>query len=105
PFYLHMHVKSGLRNLAGKGAVSPGDPEHGVTVYLLGHRKPIAQLSGLNNVTYGEMASVRDIGIENMVHLVPRAKLLVALPASRDRLLLYPFDTEAALAKSGVNYL
>jgi hypothetical protein len=104
PFYLHMHVQTGLRGLAHKG-VSAGDPEHGVTVYMLGHRKPIAQLANLNNVTYKDMAAVREIGIENTVHLVPWAKLLAVLPASRDRLLLVPFDVEDALAKSGINYL
>jgi hypothetical protein len=51
------------------------------------------------------MGSLRGVGMEKCVHLIPRAKLLVVLPATRDRLLLHPLDLQAELAKKGIDYL
>jgi len=52
--------------------------------------------------TRGELSS---LGIEHSIHLIPRAKLLVIVPASRDELRLYPADLEAALEKADHGYL
>src|SRR5207247_11430513 len=41
----------------------------------------------------------------NRFYVLPEAKLIVVIPASNDRLLLYPFDIEEALEKSGRDYL
>ena len=55
--------------------------------------------------TYGEWGALQGLGIVNCVHLIPRAHLIAVVPASRDKLLLYPFDVEEALEKSGIKYL
>jgi hypothetical protein len=124
PYYLQLHFKSPLRQMhkqqqqqlkqAGVGLLLPrmpgqplhaDDPEHGITLYVLAQRQPLAQLPAIKVPTSDEMQGLRGIGIERSVHLVPRARLLVVLAGSRDKLLLYPLDVEAALEKSGVNYL
>lgn len=104
PYYLHLHLKTGLRNLTGTG-INKDDPEWGVSVYLLGEKRPIAQRGDVRVPTYGEFGALRGLGIERCVHLVPRANLIAVVPASRDRLLLYPFDVEEALEKSGAKFL
>jgi hypothetical protein len=102
PYYLHLHVKL---DLPGTVPLSPGDPEHGVTVYLMGLRKPLAQLPLPKMTEYGNMNALGEIGIERSVHLIPQAKLLLVLTPSRDKLYLYPMDLEAALDKTGEKYL
>ena len=37
---------------------------------------------------------LREFGIEHSLHLIPKAKLLVIVPGSRDELRLYPADLE-----------
>jgi hypothetical protein len=90
PFYLHLGVDL---DKGGKPA------DRSVSIYILGAKQPIAVLTDLDNPTYDEMAAVREVGLENCVHLIPRANLLVVLPKSRDRLSLYPVDVQKALQK------
>jgi hypothetical protein len=104
PYYIHLHLKSGL--LAPYGLPhNKDDPAHGLTVYMLGQRQPLAQLRDTGLVTYGDMGALQGVGIEHSVHLIPRAHLLVVVPGSRDKLILHPIDLEKALDDSGVNYL
>jgi hypothetical protein len=42
---------------------------------------------------------------DKRVHFIPDAKLLVTIPPSNDKLLLYRFDPEQALEKSELDYL
>jgi hypothetical protein len=124
PFYMQVHFKSPLRQMfkeqqrqlkqAGVGILLPrmpgqplhkDDPEQGITLYIEGQREPLAQLPGIKVPTSEEMQAMRGIGMERSVHLVPRARLLIVLAGSRDKLLLYPLDPEAALEKSGIKYL
>jgi hypothetical protein len=90
PFYMHLGVDL---DKGGKAA------DRGVSIYILGAKQPIAVLTDLDNPTYDDMAAVREVGLENCVHLIPRANLLVVLPRSRDRLSLYPVDVQKALQK------
>jgi len=48
---------------------------------------------------------VRGLGIENSIQLIPKAKLLVIVPSTRDELRLYPADLEASLRKSNRDFL
>ncbi len=104
PYYMHVHVKSGLEKVLGPG-LNKDDPDWGLTVYMLGDKRPIAQLPNVRVPTYGEWGALQGLGIVNCVHLIPRAHLIAVVPASRDKLLLYPFDVEEALEKSGIKYL
>ncbi|MBY0227711.1 MAG: hypothetical protein K2W96_00385, partial [Gemmataceae bacterium] len=92
PFYLHAQTYD----------FSPEEkqlPMGTVRVFRLGSREPIATLGktavcpyngkGIDDSVWGP---VRGVGIENTLHLVPKAKLLAVLPASRDELRLYPLD-------------
>ncbi len=45
------------------------------------------------------------IGHDQRLMLLPAAKQLVVLPPTNDKLLVYPFDLDAALEKSGKDYL
>jgi predicted Zn finger-like uncharacterized protein len=54
-------------------------------------------------IAYG--SSQDKINHDKRVHWVPDAKLLVTIPATNDRLLLYRFDPDEALAKSEIDYL
>jgi hypothetical protein len=102
-YYMHMHLKADLHG--PRKPLNPNDPELGLTVYVVGVRKPIAQLPGLGLVTQATMNALEGVGLTGSVHLVPRARLLIVIPSSRDRLLLHPLDLEKALEDSGVNYL
>lgn len=104
PYYVHLHLKTGLLGPHGLPH-NKEDPNHGLTVYMLGLRQPLAQLRDGGLVTYDTMNALQGIGIERSVHLIPRAKLLVILPGSRDKLLLHPMDLEKALEDSGAHYL
>jgi hypothetical protein len=99
PFFMRLHVFS----LPGRPR--DGAPERGVTVYLLGSHKPLAQLADVGVVGYDEFRALAGLGYPGSVHLLPWADLLVVVPASRDKLLLHPVDLNAALARSGVPYL
>jgi hypothetical protein len=65
------------------------------------------KLADLPDVNVGEISAVdRElIGNDQRFMLVPSAKLLVVLPPANDKLLLYPFDLDAVLDKSGKDYL
>jgi hypothetical protein len=104
PYYMHLHLNTDGRAF-GRAPVHKDDPQHGVTVYMLGSRQPLAQLRAIGLTTYERMAAINEIGIERSVHLIPRAKLLVIIPVERDRLLLHPLDLEAELDRTGINYL
>jgi hypothetical protein len=89
PFYLHLHTKFG--DVPGVKPVSPGDPTHGVTIYKLGDPQPLAQLTSVGLMTYKEMTDTKGgLRLEQTVHLVPRAGLLIVLPVTGDRLHLTP---------------
>jgi hypothetical protein len=100
PYYLHLHLKLRLGP-----PLNADDPEQGATVYLPGMRTPLAQLKLPEMPTWGDLGALGEIGFERSVHLIPEAHLLVVLPTARDKLLLVPFDPEAALEKTGAKYL
>ena len=44
-------------------------------------------------------------GADRRIFLIPSAKVLITIPETNDRLVLHRFDLDAALDKSGVDYL
>jgi hypothetical protein len=97
PYYLHAQT---MENLGGQEKVAVGS----IRIYLLGDREPIATFEKTAVCKYA-WEGLRGLGIEYSIHLIPRAKLLVIVPGSRDELRLYPADLDAALDKLSRDYL
>jgi hypothetical protein len=72
------------------------NPEHGVTIHVLGDKQPLAVLKDIGNPTFGEMQTMKGFPMEQTVHLIAQAKLLVVVPVSRDSLTLVPIDLKKA---------
>jgi hypothetical protein len=91
--------------------LEPGGPEQGrgtLSFFVPGQPKAFARLEDVEgvfpeNISYGKLHG--DMAHDRRVHLIPDARLLVTLPASNDRLVLHRFDPEAALERSGLDYL
>jgi hypothetical protein len=97
PYYLHAQT---IGDIGGREEV----PQGTVRVFRLGDERPIATYANTAACKYG-WEGLRGLGVENSLHLIPKANLLVIVPESRDELRLYPADLEAALEKSGRDYL
>ncbi len=98
PYYLHAQT---IEDVGGRGL---GQPVGTVSVFVLGDKEPIATYRNTAVCRYG-WEGLRGLGIEHSLHLIPRAKLLIIVPGSRDELRLYPADLEAALDNSGRDFL
>ena len=75
---------------------------------MAGAREPFAALKGVEGVSNEQIAYGKNrdkLTYDQRLHFLPAAKLVVAIPNTNDRLVLYPFDPEAALEKSNVDYL
>jgi S1-C subfamily serine protease len=82
---------------AGKGG--------GFTVYLRGLKQPIAKLDKVEHgVTFDGWDRER-FGPWKRVYFIPDAKVIAVLPPSNDQVVLHKFDANAALEKSGLDYL
>jgi hypothetical protein len=97
PYYLHAQT---MEDFAARDKTTVGT----VRVYMLGDSEPIATFGKTAVCKYG-WDGLRGLGIEYSIHLIPKAKLLVIVPGSRDELRLYPADLDAALDKLGRDYL
>lgn len=98
PFYLHALTIGDVGRR--KEEVSVGT----VRLFMHGNKEPIATYEKTVVCKYG-WQGLRGLGIEHSLHLIPKAKLLVIVPETRDELRLYPADLEAALDKAGRDYL
>ena len=74
PFYFHMN------------------PGGGVSIYVLGDKQPLAVLRDAGNPTFNDMQNMNGFPMEQLVHLIPQANLLVVVSVSRDSLTLVPVD-------------
>jgi hypothetical protein len=63
------------------------------TIETPGKEKPLATLPDLGLPTAEEKAITHDLTFDKRVHLVPEARLLITIPASGDRLVLYPYGS------------
>jgi hypothetical protein len=82
-------------SLPQAGTPQPGRPPAGpagaVTLRALGKDRPIATLADLNLPAPGEEWIKHDFTFDKRVHLIPEARLIITIPASNDRLVLYRF--------------
>jgi hypothetical protein len=84
---------------------APNDKREGVELHLAGMAATIVKApqvalwEGVNG--WGR----EEITLDQRIHLIPEAKLIVALPPSNDSLVLHHFDAEAALEKSDLKYM
>jgi predicted Zn finger-like uncharacterized protein len=70
--------------------------------------RPIGKLTNVEGIHHEGIAygsSQDKINHDKRVHWIPDGKVLVTIPATSDRLLLYRFDPDEALAKSEIDYL
>jgi hypothetical protein len=79
-----------------------------ISFYAPDGRMPFAQLKGVEGVRGEDISHGKPsdrLAHDKRVHLIPDAKLLVSIPESNDRLVLYRFDLEAELVRTGKPYL
>jgi hypothetical protein len=72
----------------------PSDKQDRLEVYLAGVGKPLVSLDDV-----GAVRTAGSLPLDKRFHLIPDARLLVSIPASKDRLVLRRLDLEQALAK------
>ncbi|MBA4192705.1 MAG: hypothetical protein C0467_32465 [Planctomycetaceae bacterium] len=82
---------------AGKGG--------GFTVYLKGLNHPVAKLDKADHGISFDGWDREEAGPWRRVFFVPDANVIAVLPSSNDRVVLHKFDADAALEKSGHDYL
>jgi hypothetical protein len=76
-----------------------------LSLYLLGDPRPVCPLPEIEVTRDAFWGRGGGVPLDQRIHLLPDARLLVILPPAADRLVLHRFDPEAALAKAGLDYL
>ena len=87
----------------GRGGLVP-------SVYSRSDRRLLVTLPPIPGVTLADFmdafgGNVPALSIDRRLYFIAPAKLLIALPDARDRLVLRRFDVMAALANTGIDYL
>jgi hypothetical protein len=108
PYLIHLEPADGER--PGKRP-RPGAPTQGegdLSFHLPGDERPLARLTGVEGVSperigYGQ--SQDKIEYDKRIHLVPAAKVVVTIPPTDNKLIVYRFDIEQTLEKSDVDFL
>lgn len=95
PYYLHADMVRDRRRA--------GSQVGSIRIFMLGNKEPIVTIHRTTSEDGEDKATT--FGIEHTIHLIPQAKLLVIAAANRDELRLYPADLDAALERSGRDYL
>jgi hypothetical protein len=86
-------------------AAPPGGRGGGFTVYLRGLKQPVAKLDKAEHGLSFDSGGGDTHAIWSRVFLIPDAKVIAVLPPSNDHVVLHKFDPDAALEKSGLDYL
>lgn len=81
-----------------------GQPATELSLYLQGESRPLAQLGTVADDLLSQGGG-EPLALHKRVWLVPDAKVLVTLPATRDAVHLTRFDLDEALEKAGTDYL
>ena len=76
-----------------------------VSVQLVGEPRAIATLPEIELPDNLNQWDREPLSTDMRLHLIPAAKLLVVLAPTNDKLVVHRFDPEAALKKSGIDYL
>jgi hypothetical protein len=93
---------------ATSGPYFLGLEKDALSFYLAGNDRPVAKLPGVEGVCeegIGYGSSRDTINHDRRIHFIPDARLVVGIPTTNDRLVLYRFDPEQALEKSDIDYL
>jgi hypothetical protein len=83
----------------------PGTKGSGFSIYLRGLKQPIAKLDKGDHGMHLDGPSGDSASSWRTLFLVPDAKVIAYLPVSNDQVVLHKFDPDAALEKSGQDYL
>jgi hypothetical protein len=102
-----MHLEPAGEDVTGR---PPGNKAKGgsISFFLPGNDRPFARVNDIEGVAHERIAygNPEDkILFDRRVHFIPDAKLLVTIPPTNDRLLVYRLDIEQELEKSGIDYL
>ncbi len=89
---------------------APAEPDPAVAVHVLGDERPLARLTdielpGPDSPVFNPQQGASPLTFDKRVHFLPRAKLIITLPAGEDRLVLHRFDPDQAIEKSDLDYL
>jgi predicted Zn finger-like uncharacterized protein len=110
PYLIHLEPASADRPPT-KQRPRPGDAAQGeaaLSFHLPGDERPLAKLTGVEGVRpeaigYGQ--SRDKIEYDKRINYIPAAKVVVTIPPTDDKLILYRFDIDEALEKSDIDYL
>ena len=84
-------------------------PENGLTLYVAGDQRAIAHLPPIElRVEKGQplpRVTGQGFSVDKRIYFVPDAKVIITIPFSNDRIVVYRADIEMALQKSGIDYL
>jgi S1-C subfamily serine protease len=84
---------------------APGGKGGTFAVYLRGLKQTVAKLDKADHGLQFDGWDREEFGPWKRVYFVPDAKAIAVLPASNDQVVLHKFDADAALEKSGLDYL
>ena len=75
-----------------------------VRLYIAPGDRQLVTLAGLD-ITSEYFRTVNDFTLDKRIWCLPRAKIIITIPNTNDRLVIHKFDPEEALEKSGIDYL
>lgn len=76
-----------------------------VTIFIQGDSRPVGVLPKVELSGEAQAWATNDFTHDKRLHFVPDAAVLVSIPATNDRLMLYRVDLNEMLEKSGIDYL
>jgi hypothetical protein len=76
-----------------------------LAVHLVGDSRPLVRLPHVEQMEGINHWDREEFGFDQRFHFIPEARLLVTIPTTNDRLVLYRFDVDEALEKAGIDYL
>src|SRR5205814_370279 len=82
-----------------------GDGTSRVTAHLADDVRQVTAWPRVPFALDRNMWGIAGLTPEKRLHLVPACKRFVVIAPSNDRLLLYPFDADQELQRSGIDYL
>jgi predicted Zn finger-like uncharacterized protein len=106
-----VHLEPANRDQPPGKQPRPGQPAQGdgaLSFYLPGDERPLAKLNGVEGVRAEQIAygqSQDKIEYDKRIHFIPEAKVVVTIPTTDNKLILYRFDIDQALEKSDIDYL
>jgi serine protease Do len=102
PFYLPAAQGNWYLVVRPPGPVPNQAEEISISVHLLGEQKTLGTI--VNPDLFGGQHPHHDPNRDKRVMLIPEAKSLITIPKEGKHLVVYPFDVEEALEKSGIDY-